>query len=65
MIILDDKTCPVAFIHNLERFFALESCGWCTPCREGLPWVEKLLQSIEEGKGKPEYLNILKFHTSY
>jgi NADH-quinone oxidoreductase subunit F len=65
MIILDDKTCPVAFIHNLERFFALESCGWCTPCREGLPWVEKLLQSIEEGKGKPESLNILKFHTGY
>lgn len=65
MVILDDKTCPVAFIHNLERFFALESCGWCTPCREGLPWVEKLLQSIEEGKGKPEHLNILKFHTSY
>jgi NADH-quinone oxidoreductase subunit F len=65
LIILDDKTCPVAFIHNLERFFALESCGWCTPCREGLPWVEKLLQSIEEGKGKPENLNILKFHTTY
>lgn len=65
LIILDDRTCPVAFIHNLERFFALESCGWCTPCREGLPWVEKLLQSIEEGKGKPENLNILKFHTTY
>jgi len=65
LIILDDKTCPVAFIHNLERFFALESCGWCTPCREGLPWVEKLLQSIEEGKGKLENLNILKFHTTY
>lgn len=65
LIILDDKTCPVAFIHNLERFFALESCGWCTPCREGLPWVEKLLLSIEEGKGKPENMNILKFHTTY
>ena len=36
MIVLDDKTCPVAFIHNLEKFFAVESCGWCTPCREGL-----------------------------
>jgi NADH-quinone oxidoreductase subunit F len=65
LIILDDKTCPVAFIHNLERFFALESCGWCTPCREGLPWVEKLLEAIEEGRGKPENLNILKFHTTY
>jgi NADH-quinone oxidoreductase subunit F len=65
MIILDDKTCPVAFIHNLEKFFALESCGWCTPCREGLPWVEKLLQSIEDGNGKEEDLDLLKFHTWY
>jgi len=65
MIILDDKTCPVAFIHNLEKFFALESCGWCTPCREGLPWVEKILGSIEEGKGTEKDIEILKFHTWY
>ena len=52
MIILDDKTCPVAFIHNLIRFFADESCGWCTPCREGLPWVEKILASFESGEAK-------------
>jgi NADH-quinone oxidoreductase subunit F len=65
MIILDDKTCPVAFIHNIERFFAHESCGWCTPCREGLPWVEKILMSIEKGTGKMEYLDILSFHTKY
>lgn len=65
MTILDDKTCPVAFIHNMEKFFASESCGWCTPCREGLPWVEKILQSIEEGKGKPGDIDILKFHTKY
>ena len=65
MIILDDRTCPVAFIHNIEKFFALESCGWCTPCREGLPWVEKILASVEEGTGKMEYLDILNFHTKY
>jgi len=65
MIILDDKTCPVAFIHNVERFFALESCGWCTPCREGLPWVEKTLASIEEGSGKMEYIDLLKFNAKY
>ena len=65
MIVLDDKTCPVAFIHNVEKFFALESCGWCTPCREGLPWVEKILTSIENGTGKMEYLDILKFQTKY
>ena len=65
MIILDDKTCPVAFLHNIERFFALESCGFCTPCREGLPWVEKILAAIESGKGRMEHLDILKFHSKY
>jgi NADH-quinone oxidoreductase subunit F len=65
MIILDDQTCPVAFLHNIEKFFALESCGWCTPCREGLPWVEKILDAIERGAGKMEYLDVLKFQTRY
>lgn len=65
MIVLDDKTCPVAFVHNVEKFFALESCGWCTPCREGLPWVEKMLFSIEEGTGKMEYLDLLAFNAKY
>ena len=65
MIILDDKTCPVAFLHNIERFFALESCGFCTPCREGLPWVETVLSAIESGKGRMEHLDILRFQTKY
>jgi NADH-quinone oxidoreductase subunit F len=65
MIILDDRTCPVAFVHNVEKFFALESCGWCTPCREGLPWVEKMLTSIEEGTGKLEYLELLTYNAKY
>lgn len=65
IIVLDDQTCPVAFIHNLERFFALESCGFCTPCREGLPWVEKILQSIEEGNGKAGDMDILMEQTKY
>ncbi len=65
MIILDDKTCPVAFIHNLIRFFAEESCGWCTPCREGLPWTEKILQSFEKGTAKAGDMDILEFHTRY
>lgn len=63
MIILDDRTCPVGFVHNLEHFFAQESCGWCTPCREGLPWTEKLLLSIENGEGRPEDLDLLEMHT--
>ena len=65
IIILDDKTCPVGFVHNLEHFFAQESCGWCTPCRDGLPWVEKILKSIDDGEGKPKDMDLLKFHTKY
>ena len=60
MIVLDDKSCPVGMVLNLERFFARESCGWCTPCREGLPWMTKILHSIEHGEGEPEDLEILK-----
>ncbi|MEI6946541.1 NADH-quinone oxidoreductase subunit NuoF [Paraflavisolibacter sp. H34] len=63
MIVLDDATCPVGFVHNLQHFFAQESCGWCTPCREGLPWVEKTLLSLERGEGRPEDLDLLELHT--
>lgn len=59
MIILDDQTCPVGMVLNLTRFFAQESCGWCTPCRDGLPWSVKLLEAIEKGEGKPEDLDRL------
>jgi NADH-quinone oxidoreductase subunit F len=63
MIILDDRTCPVGMVHNLERFFAQESCGWCTPCRDGLPWVARILQRLEQGEGEPGDLEILDRHT--
>ena len=62
MIVLDDKTCPIGFVHNLIKFFARESCGWCTPCRDGLPWLEKMLRSIEEGAGEPGDIEILEQH---
>ena len=65
LVVLDDKTCPVGFVQNLEHFFAQESCGFCTPCREGLPWVEKILMSIDKGEGKEEHLNLLEYHTKY
>lgn len=65
MIILDDKTCPVAFIRNMIRFFADESCGWCTPCREGLPWAEKILASFDSGTAKHSDMEILEFLTWY
>jgi NADH-quinone oxidoreductase subunit F len=65
LVVLDDKTCPVGFVKNLEHFFAQESCGFCTPCREGLPWVEKILNSIERGEGRYEDLKLLEMHTKY
>lgn len=65
MIILDDKTCPVNFIRNMIRFFAAESCGWCTPCREGLPWSEKILGSFENGTAREEDIQTLEFHTHF
>jgi NADH-quinone oxidoreductase subunit F len=62
MIVLDDRTCPVGLLISLQRFFARESCGWCTPCRDGLPWVVKMLQAIEDGKGQPSDLERLTAH---
>ena len=63
MVILDDHTCPVGFVHNLEHFFAQESCGFCTPCREGLPWTEKILYALEQGQGTYADLEQLDMHT--
>src|SRR5208283_854003 len=60
MIVIDDRTCPVGAVHNIEQFFAQESCGWCTPCREGLPWVVKTLHAIENGQGESGDLEILQ-----
>ncbi|HEY7165398.1 MAG TPA: NADH-quinone oxidoreductase subunit NuoF [Candidatus Binatia bacterium] len=62
MIILDDKTCPVGMVQNLEKFFGQESCGWCTPCRDGLPWTAKTLQAIDDGRGEPRDLDRLALH---
>ncbi len=63
VIVLDDGTCPVGMVRNLEHFFAQESCGWCTPCRDGLPWTEKVLAAIEEGRGQSRDLGRLELHT--
>jgi NADH-quinone oxidoreductase subunit F len=62
MVVLDDRTCPVGFVHNLEKFFAQESCGWCTPCRDGLPWVERTLRALEEGRGEEGDIETLRRH---
>ncbi|MHB8843130.1 MAG: NADH-quinone oxidoreductase subunit NuoF [Nitrospirota bacterium] len=60
MTVLDDRTCPVGFVHNILSFFARESCGWCTPCREGLPWVVKMLNAMENGQGEAEDIDLLE-----
>jgi NADH-quinone oxidoreductase subunit F len=64
LIVLDDKTCPVGFVANLMKFFGQESCGWCTPCREGLPWLARILYGLERGTGKEKDIEILQEHTS-
>jgi len=60
MIVLDDRTCPIGFVLNMERFFSRESCGWCTPCREGLPWIVNMLEAMEQGSGEMEDIAILE-----
>jgi NADH-quinone oxidoreductase subunit F len=52
----------VAATLNLTRFFARESCGWCTPCREGLPFVQHILEKIEDGRGESADIDILREH---
>jgi len=59
VMVLNDRTCPVGFMRNLQHFFAQESCGWCAPCRDGLPWVEQILGGIEAGEGREADLALL------
>ncbi|QCI20310.1 NADH-quinone oxidoreductase subunit NuoF [Buchnera aphidicola (Brachycaudus cardui)] len=49
---VDHQTNMVSLVYNLEKFFARESCGLCTPCRDGLPWIVKILKSLKEKKGQ-------------
>ena len=55
----DEDTCMVAATRNINRFFARESCGWCTPCRDGLQLVSWLLDKIETGRGSEDDLAML------
>lgn len=65
IVVFDQNTCMVAATLNLVRFYARESCGWCTPCREGLPYVVHILESIEAGTGNEEHIAILREHLKY
>jgi len=59
LIVLDDSVCMVWLAMNLLHFYRHESCGKCTPCREGGDWLYKLLQRIERGEGQPKDLDLL------
>lgn len=60
IIVLDDSRSMPWALNNLNKFYAHESCGQCTPCREGCPWMEKLTSRILAGKGSPEDVDLLE-----
>jgi NADH-quinone oxidoreductase subunit F len=60
VIVFDQKTCLVGATLNLIEFFVRESCGWCTPCREALPFIRDLLWRIENGEGREEFVPMLR-----
>jgi NADH-quinone oxidoreductase subunit F len=60
IMVFDQKVCLVAATLNLIEFFARESCGWCTPCREGLPYIRDILGRIEAGEGREEFVPMLQ-----
>lgn len=62
IVVFDQSICMVAATLNLIRFYARESCGWCTPCREGLPFVRHILERIETGLGQVGDIDILREH---
>ena len=59
MIVLDETYPILDFLHNSCRFFAHESCGQCTPCREGTQWALELVERIRAGRGRPADLDLL------
>lgn len=58
-IVLDETTDMVAVATRVARFYAHESCGQCTPCREGSGWMHRILRNIQEGKGRASDLDLL------
>ncbi|AZP36326.1 NADH-quinone oxidoreductase subunit F [Candidatus Annandia adelgestsuga] len=59
-VIIDNKINMVNLLLNIENFFSRESCGWCTPCRDGLPWIVKILKCLKKKQGKINDINTLK-----
>ncbi|WP_289281490.1 MULTISPECIES: NADH-quinone oxidoreductase subunit NuoF [unclassified Methylophaga] len=59
VIVMDDSTCMVKALQRIAYFYYEESCGQCTPCREGTGWLYRVVKRIEEGQGKQEDLDRL------
>jgi NADH-quinone oxidoreductase subunit F len=59
IIVMDDHTCMVRAAWRISKFFRRESCGQCTPCREGSNWIEMVMSRIEAGAGREEDLDLL------
>ncbi|CAL4326221.1 NADH-quinone oxidoreductase subunit NuoF [Buchnera aphidicola] len=57
---VDHKINMVSLVYNLEKFFARESCGLCTPCRDGLPWIVKILKSLKDNQGQNNDIKTLE-----
>jgi len=60
VIVMDETTCMVKACTRISRFYHMESCGQCTPCREGTGWMHRVLQRIVDGNGKKEDLELLR-----
>jgi len=59
VIVMDETTCMVRALERLSYFYYEESCGQCTPCREGTGWLYRVIHRIEHGEGRPEDLDLL------
>lgn len=59
VIVMDDTTCMVKVLTRVSHFYYEESCGQCTPCREGTGWLSRMVHRIEHGHGRPEDLDLL------
>ncbi|AKG15580.2 NADH-quinone oxidoreductase subunit NuoF [Moraxella bovoculi] len=59
MMVVDETQDMVSLSRNLQQFFQRESCGWCTPCRDGLPWGVKILDAMENGQGQADDIDKL------
>ena len=59
VIVMDETTCMVRVLERISRFYMSESCGQCTPCREGTGWMNRLLKRVLAGQARREELNLL------